>query len=192
MKAKLEIILKKLEERGQRQPLMPTSIWNRELEEHIRALDWQERNKEPEVIALRAGLHLRNDSLGVSHRYAQQIEYDATGAYWHGVMHRMEGDFSNAKYWFYQAGNHPAMREAAKRIAQSLKQYPDLEQIDPVQFRDRMLDYRNRESWHPSDFTDLVRWQHGRDISDQLRDVLEYIQFLEMDALLSYTLKAIE
>jgi hypothetical protein len=104
----------------------------------------------------------------------------------------MEGDFSNAKYWFYQAGNHPAMREAAKRIAQSLKQYPDLEQIDPVQFRDRMLDYRNRESWHPSDFTDLVRWQHGRDISDQLRDVLEYIQFLEMDALLSYTLKAIE
>jgi hypothetical protein len=40
------------------------------------------------------------------------------GAYWHGIMHRMEGDAYNAGYWFRRLGRHPVFpalhSEAAK------------------------------------------------------------------------------
>jgi hypothetical protein len=53
---------------------------------------------------LRAGLWLYVDELDRSHRVSQSIESHA-GAYWHGIMHRREGDFSNAKYWFRRSGS---------------------------------------------------------------------------------------
>ena len=31
----------------------------------------------------------------------------ADGAYWHGIMHRMEGDAYNANYWFQRLPTHP-------------------------------------------------------------------------------------
>ena len=57
---------------------------------------------------LKAALWLYVDELDKSHRLAQQIE-DQTGSYWHGIMHRREGDFSNSHYWFDKVGQHPAM-----------------------------------------------------------------------------------
>ncbi|MBI2502357.1 MAG: hypothetical protein HYW07_03885 [Candidatus Latescibacteria bacterium] len=57
---------------------------------------------------LKAALWLYVDELDKSHRLAQQIE-DQTGSYWHGIMHRREGDFSNSHYWFNKVGQHPAM-----------------------------------------------------------------------------------
>lgn len=59
--------------------------------------------------ALCAGLWLYVDELDRSHTLSQGIE-DATGSFWHGIMHRREGDFSNAHYWFRRAGQHPAMQ----------------------------------------------------------------------------------
>jgi len=58
--------------------------------------------------ALQSALWLYVDELDRSHEISQAIG-DATGAYWHGIMHRREGDFSNAHYWFRRAGMHPAM-----------------------------------------------------------------------------------
>lgn len=57
---------------------------------------------------LRAALWLYVDELDRSHTISQGIE-DATGSYWHGIMHRREGDFSNSHYWFRRVGKHPAM-----------------------------------------------------------------------------------
>ena len=62
--------------------------------------------------ALMAGLWLYVDELDKSHAVSQGL-HDATGSYWHGVMHRREGDFSNSHYWFRQAGHHPAMDRVA-------------------------------------------------------------------------------
>lgn len=43
------------------------------------------------------------DELEKSHALSQSI-HSELGSFLHGVMHRREGDFSNARYWFAQAG----------------------------------------------------------------------------------------
>jgi hypothetical protein len=58
--------------------------------------------------ALVAGLWLYVDDLDASHKVSQSID-DTTGSFWHGIMHRREGDFGNSHYWFRRAGRHPAM-----------------------------------------------------------------------------------
>lgn len=71
----------------------------------------EEAVKQPPIAAkpaLCAGLWLYVDELDRSHRVSQGIP-DATGSFWHGIMHRREGDFSNSHYWFHRVGNHPAM-----------------------------------------------------------------------------------
>lgn len=53
-----------------------------------------------------AGLWLFHGFLDEAHKLSQDIE-TASGSYWHGLMHRREGDFSNSKYWFRRVGDHP-------------------------------------------------------------------------------------
>lgn len=61
---------------------------------------------------LAAGLWLYVDELDRSHRISQSI-HNATGSYWHAIMHRLEGDFGNSHYWLRQTGHHPAMDQGA-------------------------------------------------------------------------------
>jgi hypothetical protein len=53
-----------------------------------------------------AGVWLSHNFLDESHTISQGIA-TPSGSFWHGIMHRREGDFSNAKYWFDRAGDHP-------------------------------------------------------------------------------------
>lgn len=57
--------------------------------------------------ALLAGLWLWHDWLDESHTLSQGISSN-TGSFWHAIMHRREGDFSNARYWYARCGGHPA------------------------------------------------------------------------------------
>jgi hypothetical protein len=57
---------------------------------------------------LHAALWLYIDELDRSHKVSQGVE-DATGSFWHGIMHRREGDFSNSHFWFDKVGKHPAI-----------------------------------------------------------------------------------
>lgn len=57
-----------------------------------------------------SGLWLLNNFLHHSHEISQSID-TAEGSWWHAIMHRTEGDFSNAKYWYRRVGNHDAMHE---------------------------------------------------------------------------------
>ena len=44
------------------------------------------------------------DDIHAAHVFAQNDESES-GALWHGIIHRLEGDFSNARYWFRRASN---------------------------------------------------------------------------------------
>lgn len=71
----------------------------------------QEIVRQPVIAArpdLIAGLWLYVDDLERSHTVSQSVE-DATGSYWHGIMHRREGDFGNSRYWHRRAAGHPLL-----------------------------------------------------------------------------------
>lgn len=62
---------------------------------------------------LRAAALLWHDRLDASHRVSQELG-DADGAYLHGLMHRREPDYDNAKYWFARVGDHPLLPLVAR------------------------------------------------------------------------------
>jgi hypothetical protein len=62
-----------------------------------------------------AGVWLLHDFLDESHTISQDV-HSPSGSFWHGVMHRREGDYSNAKYWFNRVGSHEVFSELPARI----------------------------------------------------------------------------
>ena len=49
---------------------------------------------------LDAAAYIYVNNLLTAHNLVQEHENDPVGAYIHGIIHRREGDFSNANYWF--------------------------------------------------------------------------------------------
>lgn len=73
-----------------------------------------------------SGVWLLHDFLDVSHSISQAID-TPEGSFWHGIMHRRERDFSNAKYWFRRVGEHPVFEALAVEFGE----------WDPFDFVDR-------------------------------------------------------
>lgn len=59
------------------------------------------------LACCRSGLYLLAGDLDRSHAISQAIE-STEGSFWHGIMHRREPDYGNAKYWFRRVGQHEA------------------------------------------------------------------------------------
>src|SRR2546423_2203141 len=72
------------------------------------------------------GLWLWFDCLDESHTLSQTIR-TPEGSFWHGILHRREGDYGNAKYWFRRVGPHPVygpLRAAAAQLAKGATRAP--------------------------------------------------------------------
>ncbi|MEM9021448.1 MAG: hypothetical protein AAGC44_12870 [Planctomycetota bacterium] len=105
--------------------------------------------------AIRAALWLYVDELDASHAISQDL-HSPTGSFWHAIMHRREGDFPNAKYWYRKAGAHPAMKHidlagGGSAAGSTMGQY------DPIAFIDRVARANQRCE---KDSPDLVALQH--------------------------------
>lgn len=64
---------------------------------------------------------LWHDDLDGAHHLCQAHEGHPECDYVHALLHRREGDFANAKYWFLEVGSHPVYAVVA-RAAVELKQ----------------------------------------------------------------------
>jgi hypothetical protein len=188
---KLSRITVRLESRPL-QPLAPKRVWDRELDDEIASLtaEFGAARARKESVALMAGLHLRNDSLDRSHTYAQEIEDDPTGGYWHGIIHRMEGDYWNANYWFREAGRHPAMEKLYTRAADYLRHEVQHEALPDGSFRDHLRSLAEQGAWNAFTFTKLVEAFHSGRAPEEARELLEHIQYIEISELFAYTLGA--
>ncbi len=69
--------------------------------------------------SFRAAALLWHDHLDASHEISQGLA-GATGSFLHGIMHRREPDYGNAKYWFQRVGQHRAFPNLARSAAELL------------------------------------------------------------------------
>jgi hypothetical protein len=108
--------------------LMPAEPLDWELPGKIRdatdaVLSGGKEMEDPRMFTLvRGGLFYAADALDDAHRIFQEGPGDLA-SYWHGMVHRREGDFDNARYWFSRAGQLPIfdrMHGAAANLSSNM------------------------------------------------------------------------
>lgn len=119
-----------------------------------------------EVKAMLAGLWLWHDWLSESHVISQSLS-GASGSFWHAIMHRREGDFSNSKYWYRKVGDHVVFDAIGANVGTILNPLP----------ADKSLLRLVRGGWNPDALVDLAEELDRR--PDQRLDAFVAVQKLE-------------
>jgi hypothetical protein len=125
------------------------------------------------AAACHAGLWLRFNYLDEAHRISQEID-TPEGSFWHGLVHRREGDFDNAKYWFRRVGTHPVYGPLCKAAGELAATSPEA--------RPTTLAWRT--TWDPIAFVDLC----AAEVDGQTRQgtLCQEVQRREWELLFDY------
>lgn len=154
------------EQLSQRQPLpplFPKTVFDKSLSPQIEAADLSDFE--------RCGLLMLNDDLDAAHSVVQNLP-DDTSAFWHAIMHRREGDASNAKYWWRRTENHAAFGSVYENVRKYLQSEND---AAAQQFLSQL---EAQQNWLPVAFVDAC--QSGD------AEWLRQVQIIEMETLLSW------
>jgi hypothetical protein len=166
-----EFIDRVLRADGLLRKLIPNDILDRQLWREVTAADDAKlagaaKINPKEFALVRGGLLYALDDLDGCHRIFQEVHSDL-GSYWHGMMHRREGDFDNARYWFRRAGSLPMFGRLHGEVA------------------DTSPDMAKQFSWDPYLFTNAC--EQARYGAEDDRGELPQLQFAEFDVLFDYS-----
>lgn len=142
---------------------------------HLRSDFNQTPAADPDMAACCiAGVWLLHDYLDESHMISQRID-TTSGSFWHAIMHRREGDFSNAKYWFRNIAGHPVFAELGEQATELA-----VKRTEEPLVRELVAD----GNWDPYAFVDLcqtvVRGQTAA------RELCLYLQQAEWELLFDH------
>lgn len=174
----------------EQRPLVPTRIRYGFLKSHL-------DRTPPEALfsskcstgrLILAGLYQKNDDLEASHTLCQEADGQADGAsYWHGIVHRREPDFSNARGWFKKAEGLSALPEIFRGVVpflQRVLQVPDYGAHDMAL---RFLHHlQSHGTWDPFYFVDLCEACLSGGTAQE-RQLLEKTQEIEFDRMFDWT-----
>jgi hypothetical protein len=134
--------------------------------------------------AMLAGLWLWHDGLDECHKIAQQspqhlAEMATTLHFWHAVMHRREGDFSNSQYWYAKCRDHPVITAMGPHASQIVHPMP----------ADKHLLRMISQGWDADAFVDLVQAIHDHP-TDPRHEVARSLQQMEWRLLFDHCTRA--
>ena len=167
-------------DRAEISPLVPTRPWNQALSTWLRTVDdaaLAPGAGSSTAIAIRSALYLWNDCLDDSHRLSQSLK-TSTGSYLHGIMHRREPDYQNAKYWFRNAGNHPVADPISVAITDA---FPDGSTLLPPPLT-------REKSWNPASFVNACEQAEGQSGAAAYQ-ILQQLQDIEIRCCLDLLMK---
>ena len=129
---------------------------------------------------VRSAALLWHDYLEESHTISQDIP-SAYGSFLHGIMHRREPDYANAKYWFHRAGRHRSFSDIAIQLARLLETKGETELAAKL---------APRGDWDPFAFVDACRQAAESPYSTAAIQTLQAVQEIEFDCLLAHLIQA--
>jgi hypothetical protein len=89
------------------------------LQNQLRGIFSETQFSETQQPLIRSLILLWHDHLDESHSISQNI-HSTDGSFLHGIMHRREPDYGNAKYWFHRVGEHPSYPSIARNASEIL------------------------------------------------------------------------
>ena len=147
-------------------------------------LDIGSQKQRQAILALISGLYIWNGSMDNSHKILQDME-NKTGSYLHGLLHRMEPDYSNAKYWFRMAGVHPRGEQVQQGTLEILR---DSNSGNSILFQR----FSREKSWNPELLTDIIAATLKSPLNADEVTILEQIQAIELRLLMETVLRELD